>query len=192
MIGSASAIAAVAIVSTVLGVKYLGKKDQEKPGEQENKDDGKGKKDQKNPDEKNKKDLGEKKKKSKEELKDFKSNLKVKVGEWLNDSNKRKQELSLSTKEKTGNLLSIFDIFKSNDEKDIGEEEVIDVLNVLYNALSDEKQLKSVEESSSDGVFLRLDDCHFLCKFKDDDHRYVLEFYKGDYKTTLWFRTDVT
>ena len=83
VIGGASAITAVAIVSTVLGVKYLGKKDQKNPDEQEEKidkskistDDNLGGNNQKNLgkkgekiDKKNKKDLDEaesKKKKKK-------------------------------------------------------------------------------------------------------------------------------
>ena len=92
VIGGASAITAVAIVSTVLGVKYLGKKDQKNPDEQEEKidkskistDDNLGGNNQKNLgkkgekiDKKNKKDLDEAE--SKENQKKLVNRKKIKI-----------------------------------------------------------------------------------------------------------------
>ena len=204
VIGGASAFVTAAIVSAVLGVKYLGKKDQKNPDEQENKINGENSKQGKEKEKEKEKNTTEADKKEcfsckiidivfkdeteKNEVLGNFGKLRVKVPEWLNNLDKRRKELTLSTKEKS--TFNPFNFFAKKNEEDVSEKEVSEVLSLLDDILHDRKKLQSVARAKDEGVFLRLDDCHFLCKFKDD--RYIVEFYRGDYKINLWFKKAVT
>ena len=143
VIGGALAIATVAVVTTVLGVKYLGKKDQKNPDEQESKIDGEDNKQSQVPGEKKeadvKKDGGKKKffEKNKEII-----DLGVQNGEFMVEANKKEfGDGLLKLKNKFNNAEELAVV--AGKDKD-NKSKILPIVNKLKGIFSGELELESL------------------------------------------------
>ena len=164
VIGGASAFVTAAIVSAVLGVKYLGKKDQKNPDEHEEKVDGKNKGGQKNPAKKDENGEGNKnidKNKDEEKGEFFENNqemiknvvctIGMSKDKVLEDLEKLKAKLKVWTKgskqlEDDLTVAEINKLFGSNEEWS-GKLYVDGALNDLRNIFSGKVKLSKVTAS---------------------------------------------
>ena len=144
VIGGALAIATVAVVTTVLGVKYLGKKDQKNPDEHEEKVDEKGNNKQnqvpgENKEADVKKDGGKKKffEKNKEII-----DLGVQNGEFMVEANKKEfGDGLLKLKNKFNNAEELAVV--AGKDKD-NKSKILPIVNKLKGIFSGELELESL------------------------------------------------